>query len=188
MMATTEKASIDTGKEVAHYSAVLAGWTSTRIEFDKSKLTLSVAGIGLLVTLLTTIGIDNYAGFVLYVFAIISFLVTITCVLIIFQRNAKHLEKVITEDEKSDSVLRMLDTLSSFSFLTAVLFSMAIGLSQGMASIHTGQEKCMTEEKEDTVQVVTSKKSLEGLGKLKPSDSGGDSASSESSESSNKDE
>ncbi len=177
MMASEENAEINTGKKVAYFAAILAAMTSTSIELDKSKLTLSAAGIGLLVAFLATIGSTTYANFVLYCFAILSFLVTIGCVLYIFQRNATYLRRILKEGATSDRVLKKLDVFSSFSFFVAVLFSMAIGLSQGLASISTEQEKCMSEKKENAVQGETFKKSLEGLGDLAPKDGDGDSTS-----------
>lgn len=44
------------GKNIAHYSVLLDAWIQTRTERDKTLVTLSAAGVGLLVTILTTAG------------------------------------------------------------------------------------------------------------------------------------
>ena len=46
-------------KEVAFYGAVVEAWIGTRMEFDKSLLTLSLAGIGVVITLLTAVGMPS---------------------------------------------------------------------------------------------------------------------------------
>src|SRR4051812_12163082 len=43
-------------KQVAFYGAVVTAWVETAMEKDKTLLSLSTGGIGLLVTLLTTVG------------------------------------------------------------------------------------------------------------------------------------
>ncbi|MDA8663964.1 hypothetical protein N9L66_03280 [Porticoccaceae bacterium] len=45
------------GKNVAYYSTMLSAWIETKMERDKTLVTLSAAGIGLLVTILTVIGV-----------------------------------------------------------------------------------------------------------------------------------
>ena len=54
-------------KEIALYSAVVQAWAGTRMEKDRSILNLSAAGIGLLVTLLTTVGVTARCQLVLYI-------------------------------------------------------------------------------------------------------------------------
>jgi hypothetical protein len=44
-------------KNVAHYSVMLDAWIQTRMALDKSLITLSAGGVGVLVTLLTTVGV-----------------------------------------------------------------------------------------------------------------------------------
>ena len=42
------------GKNIAFYSTLLSAWIQTKMERDKTLVTLSAAAIGLLVTILTT--------------------------------------------------------------------------------------------------------------------------------------
>lgn len=43
-------------KEELYLSAVINGWIETRMERDRTLLALSTGGVGLLVTLVTTVG------------------------------------------------------------------------------------------------------------------------------------
>lgn len=46
-------------KTVEYYSAAVTAWFNTALEHDKSILTLAAGGIGLLITLLTTVGLST---------------------------------------------------------------------------------------------------------------------------------
>ncbi|WDT74288.1 MAG: hypothetical protein MPW16_13610 [Candidatus Manganitrophus sp.] len=48
-------------KELAFYEATVNAWITTKFEKDKHLLTLSLAAIGLLITLLTTVGAATVA-------------------------------------------------------------------------------------------------------------------------------
>ncbi len=50
------------GKNIAHYSILLNAWINIEMKRDKILVTLSVAAIGLLVTILTTVGVENTWG------------------------------------------------------------------------------------------------------------------------------
>ncbi|HYT55619.1 MAG TPA: hypothetical protein VEQ38_12985 [Verrucomicrobiae bacterium] len=45
------------GKNVAHYSVMLAAWMQTKMEHDKTLVTLSFGGIALLVTVINLTGL-----------------------------------------------------------------------------------------------------------------------------------
>jgi hypothetical protein len=45
------------GKNVAHYSVLLAAYIQTKMEHDKTLVTLSAAGIGLLLTIISLTGL-----------------------------------------------------------------------------------------------------------------------------------
>ncbi|MGC9491547.1 hypothetical protein, partial [Vibrio genomosp. F10] len=81
-------------KEVEFYAATVGAWLNTKFELDKSLLTLSTGAIGLLVTLLTTVGASSVEGLVLYFVALLCFLVCVISILLVFKRNAKHLEGI----------------------------------------------------------------------------------------------
>lgn len=160
-------------KEIAFYSALVNGWLTTRLEHDKTILTLSAGGVGLLVTLLTTLGVRSNTVFVLFVFATLAFLVAIIAVVVVLKKNASHLEKVVKGTESSDPVLRFLDGVASYSFVTAVLFTLAIGLAVGASSLSNSEEKTMA-SKDDVKKMIESntetlKKSWDGVSTMRPS-------------------
>lgn len=82
-------------KEVEYFAAIANAWVNTRIEHDKSLLTLSAGGIGLLITLLSTVGIKTTGIFICFSLAVFAFVICLGAVLWIYKRNAKHLEDVL---------------------------------------------------------------------------------------------
>ncbi len=65
----------ESAKEVAFFSAVVGAWIETRMEKDKTLLSLATAGIGLLVTLLTAVGPSSVHELWLYAGAGASFII-----------------------------------------------------------------------------------------------------------------
>ncbi|MFT0635166.1 hypothetical protein ACMFY5_24075, partial [Pseudomonas sihuiensis] len=61
-------------KEVEFYSANLNAWFNTRFEHDKSLLTLSAGGVGLLITLISTVGVRSIETLILYIFSLFCFI------------------------------------------------------------------------------------------------------------------
>jgi hypothetical protein len=115
-------------KTVAHYSAAVTGWFATRLELDKSLLTLSSGGVGLLVTVLRP-AMHSCAAQVIYALALIAFIVCDMIVLVIFKRNSTHLEAVVHSSEASDFVLAFLDTAAIVTFICGVVLSAIIGFA-----------------------------------------------------------
>ena len=115
------------GKHIAYYSALVQAWIQTRMERDKTLCALSAAGIGLLVTLLTTIGVDFRWEFIPYAFAFVGFVVTIWCTISIFMRNSKYIESIVNESEIDKPNLAKLDHCAKYAFIFAVMCSIAIG-------------------------------------------------------------
>lgn len=115
-------------KSIAYYSALVNAWIETKMEGDKSIISLSAGGIGLLVGLLSTVGIRYRWELILYVVAIILFIVSILLVLIVFRRNSKYIEDVIKYNKEYDRPLEILDKLIIYLFIIALVFSSAIGI------------------------------------------------------------
>jgi len=115
-------------KEVEYYAAKVNAWFNTRIEYDKSLLVLSAGAVGLLVTLLTTVGVNSCELLFLFFVAISSFVICIIVVLAIFLRNTKYLEALIAGNVADDPVLRFLDLLSISSFIIGIVLASVIGL------------------------------------------------------------
>jgi hypothetical protein len=152
-------------KDIEFYSASIQGWLNTKIEHDKSILTLSAGGIGLLITLLTTIGIKSAEYLVLYVSAIICFVITIGVVLAIFKRNSTYIEKVIlNEGHHTDTTLNRLDIMALGSFGFGVFLTALIGVS---VAINSYTSNAITMGKKDSTNRVIIGDSFNGFSKLK---------------------
>lgn len=107
-------------QDVEYYSALAHGWVQTRMAKDKGLLSLSAAGIGLLVTLLTSVGVTSRVLWVLYTLAILLFAFCLVIVLIIFHCNSKYLSDVINKNAKRSCLLKRLDLGAAVSFGLAV--------------------------------------------------------------------
>jgi len=156
-------------KEVAYYSALVNAWINTKMERDKTLLILSSGGIGILVTLLSTLGAVNCLGIVFYVLAFISFLITMIILVTIFDKNSKHIEEAIKGKKDSDPKLDLLDKISLWSFILGALFSIVVGIN---SAVYIQNKKGVEEmAKSNPIQSVKGKeitKSLSGIGGLSP--------------------
>jgi hypothetical protein len=158
----------DRPKEVEFYAASVTAWYCTRLEHDKSLLTLSAGGIGLLIALLTTIGVSSAEGLVLYVLALASFATCLGAVLLIFKENAAHLEAAIKPDAPVvDPLLRRLDNVAVAAFAIGVAFAAVIGVSAAVSSYT--KVKAMTDENKQ-VGKQSSQRSFDGATNMKPSE------------------
>jgi len=157
-------------KELAYYSATINAWINTKMEKDKSILILSSAGIGLLITLLTTIGFNSIWILVFYIITLISFSVTLILEISIFDKNAQYLKSCI--NDKNDNIkkqIKRLDRFSYISFLIAILFTLFIGLSAGLHGYNKNKENKMAQNESNTLDIPDEgKRSLEGFEDLKP--------------------
>ena len=135
MINTSDKEEYD-AKDKAYYSAALSAWFTTKLERDKQLLSLSVTAIGLLVTLLKIGGVSTIRQAVLFGIAIFLFLITAITIILIFDRNAIHIEQILSQSEDQDKILGILDKVSAFSFIFAVLFTLIIGIDSAIHSLH----------------------------------------------------
>lgn len=119
-------------KKVEFYSACVNAWFNTKLEYDKSVLALSTGGIGLLLGLLNAFGLSDLFSLGFYVLAIVSFVVSIVCVLAVFHFNASHVEKVIQGEESDSFVLSVLDKFAVWSFALGVFFVAFVAVSSAL--------------------------------------------------------
>lgn len=124
------------GKNIAHYSVLLSAWIQTKMERDKALVTLSSAGIGLLVTLLTTVPVRQAFQIPLFVIAVAAFLCTILCSLRIYQMNSDHIERAIKGSSEKDPKLEKYDKLSVSGFAVGVLAALLFGLVSAIPQLH----------------------------------------------------
>jgi hypothetical protein len=155
---------IENQKHIEFYSASLNAWFNTSLEHDKSLLTLSAGGIGLLVTLLTAVGLSSAESLVLYICAIVSFAISIISILAVFKRNNNYIEAVIcNKNQGMDPVLGRLDTTALVAFGIGVLFTAIIGISTAINS-YSGKDVNMANDKKN--QSVYIRESFNGVAKL----------------------
>lgn len=137
-------------KAVEYYAAKVNAWFNTKLERDKSLLVLSAGAIGLLVTLLTTVGVNSIELLFVFAVSMVSFVICIVSVLVIFSLNAKHLEELIAGKKTNDSVLGFLDSLSMFTFILGVILASIIGLATAMSDV-ISKEVIMSDKKVSNV-------------------------------------
>ena len=160
---------IESQKRVEFYAASVDAWFNTSLEHDKSLLALSAGGIGLLLTLLTTVGLSSAEVLVLYIGAIVSFVVALVVILVVFRRNRTHIEDIISGKLASnDPFLTKLDTTALWAFGIGVLFTAIIGIVAAVHSYST-KEKTMENETTKKTETVPLRESFNNASKLQPS-------------------
>src|SRR5574340_292490 len=144
---------IENQKQVEYYAASVNAWFNTSLEHDKNLLALSAGGIGLLLTLLTTVGLSSAEFLILYIGAIVSFVVALVAILIVLRRNRTYIENTLLGKSSNDPLLAKLDLAALFAFGIGVVFTAIIGIAAAVHSYST-MEKAMANEttkKTDTV-------------------------------------
>lgn len=153
-------------KSIEFYASSVNAWFGTSLEHDKSVLTLSAGGIGLLITLLTTVGLSSAEALVLYIFAIFCFLVALISVLLVFRLNRIHIKQILAgEQTGEDPKLAKIDAVVLWSFCLGMLFATIIGISSAINSYSQQGEK-MTKDTKNTAQPGLLKESVNGAAGL----------------------
>lgn len=164
-------------EELEFYSASVNAWYGTALEHDKSLLTLSAGGIGLLITLLTMDELKSCLSLVLYSVAILCFVVCLISVLKIFNGNREHIIKLFQGDDNlHDPKLEMLDKIAFWSFIFGVIFSVIVGVTTAYQQF-SKKDTTMTDNKSKTTRAIAQdsfngvqnlQKSFTGVQQLKP--------------------
>ena len=162
-------------KEIEFYSAAVTGWLHTRLEHDKSLLTLSAGGIGLLMTLLTTVGVTSKQELAFYLLAMFSFLICLGSVLAIFKNNSSHIEDAIRGGAIHSTLLGKLDNIAITAFMLGVAFTFIIGILAACNSYLVTKENNMANVSKKSAEITANRvfvgDSVNGLANLKPSGS-----------------
>lgn len=168
-------------KEVEFYAASVSAWYGTTLEHDKSIFAMATGGIGLLITLLTAIGVKTVGTFSIYVGAIACFLVCLAAILMIFQKNRDHILAVVNNEVDDDPKLARLDWLAMKFFGFGVLLAAGAGIMTAYDSYIVKEKEMATESKaliskgmaHDSVNGCGDfTKSFLGAGKLQPAATG----------------
>lgn len=118
------KKELHNNKEAETHSGFVNGWLNTKLEKDKSILTLSTAGIGVLVTFFNSIDPDNLLILFNYIFALLFFIISLMTAIYIFGENAKYLQKII--HKKPAKSIACLDYLLSISFILGLFLTISL--------------------------------------------------------------
>lgn len=181
-VATSETAhvSMPDDRDTAFYSAVVTGWIGTRMEKDKSVLTLSAAGVGLLVTLLTTVGASSWLQCAFYASSFACFIYAAWTAVRIFDCNAEYLERLAAGRDEEDVRLKDLDEKLLRSFVLGIGFAILVGVSAAVTRYsHRGFEMSADEKNPASPRVHVDLKSLDSLNALRPDKSSETNASVE---------
>jgi len=122
-------------KNRAFYSAMLSAWLNTKLERDKQLLTLSTSAIGLLVTLLRTVGVANWLQVGFFGTALIAFLFSVISILAILGKNATYIEEMLNGSETEDRQLAFLDRSATISFIIGMIMVVIIGMYSATISL-----------------------------------------------------
>lgn len=155
-------------KNIAHYSVLLQAWIDTRMERDRTIVTLSAAGIGLLVTILTAVGVQHSWELVIYGGAVAAFLAAIAISLRIYERNSAHVEGAIHGSSKKDPVLERYDQRQIAAFIGGAILSAVVGVVSAVN--HLRGESLMNDRKSQNPQPqsIPFGDSMNGIGNLAP--------------------
>ena len=155
---TDRQNALSDAKEIEFHSQSVAAWFNTALERDKSLLTLSVAGVGVLVSM-TQIAVDSVGSLLLYAGALLAFMVCLFSVLIIFQQNKTHIQAVLNGQNADDPLLEFLDSIAIFSFLMAMLLCVMLGICLAVTA-YSDKESKMTNKSADTSQSTNATEQL----------------------------
>jgi len=180
-MESSDKEDYEANKK-AFYSAMIGAWLNTRLERDKQLLGLSVTAIGLLVTLLRTVGASNLLQIIFFGLALFAFLITVVSVIYILGENSKHIEEIIESSEaesKTEEILEgskaesktlmFLDKAAGISFVVGMVLIVTIGMHSAVVNLSEKGISVSQDKSPDTHrQSVTNNRSWNGVAKLRP--------------------
>lgn len=154
------------GKNLAFYSVMLGAFIQTKMERDKTLVTVSLGGLGYLITTVTYVGLSSLWDLALFIGGFAGFMLTVVAALVIYNRNAELIEYELrggaSIQSKPRPDLKQLDrfivTFFSVALLCAIFVGSKIGWSKYMASTDKSIKSTQTQVQE----------SLEGVGRLHP--------------------
>ncbi|MCQ4054160.1 hypothetical protein [Aeromonas sp. SG16] len=168
-----EESKINISKHIEYYSQAYASFYNTTLEKDKSILTLSVAGLGFLITfanLNVKLGCVAYAAFII---AALAYLYSIYNIITIFGENAKYIIEITTDSGKEEEIetqLKKYDKRAINSFYIGIILSLALGVITSFQSQLKVENIVAEENKENTdfknLKVIG--ESYGGVSMLKP--------------------
>ncbi len=154
------------GKNIAYYQTLLSSWIDTRMERDKSVITLSAAAIGLLVTILIMVGVNGILLKALAIGSFIGFAGAIWISLKIYELNAEHLIYSLKGGREKDPKLEKCDKWSMRLFCFGVICMIFMGI----ATSFTAKGEKMIDSNKKPTEEQRLKESINDIHKLTPKD------------------
>ena len=114
------------GKNVAHYSVMLAAYVNARVDANKTIFIFSLSGIGLLIAIVNKLQSLDTCIKLVYVGALIAFFVTICSTVFVQISNTTAIESYIRNEGKE----KIMDfKLSTWKYVNYVSFAIGLALS-----------------------------------------------------------
>jgi len=114
------------GKNVAHYSVMLAAYINARVDANKAIFVFSSTGIGLLIAIANKLQLLCTCIKIIYIGALVAFFVAACSTLFVHIRNAKAIESYIRNEGNEDSMNFKLNT---WKYVNYISFAIALVLS-----------------------------------------------------------
>ena len=115
------------GKNVAHYSVMLAAYINARVDANKAIFVFSSTGIGLLIAIANKLQQLSTVVKIMYIAALVAFFVAVCSTLLVHIRNAKAIESYIKNQGDDKSMDFKLNTWKYVNYI-----SFAIGLASSL--------------------------------------------------------
>lgn len=138
---------------------------TTRSESDRSVLTLSTAGLGLIVTLLTGDNVTSVFELIIFLCSGFCFLVCSFSILRVFNKNAEYIQK-FNDDPALIKELKILDIVTSYSFKVGMGLIVLAALIVSSNNLDKNiKERIKNEQQTRTESTIKSGISKEQLGR-----------------------
>ncbi len=148
---------------------MVEAWVTTRMDRDRTIITLSAAGIGLLITILTTVGPSDRWQLWLYAASALGFGVAILASLRVLERNSEAIEHAIGARSEPPKLVH-LDHASRWGFAFGVTAFVAIAVLTALTTASHRETRQMLEPNDTSTSSGQTplQKSLDGVTVLQP--------------------
>ena len=126
---------------------MVAAWFNTSLEHEKSLLTLSSAGIALLISITLKGDLKPLLALVFYGVALWSFVVCLITVLWIYRQNRPHLEAIVASRASTSRLLTILDVIALCSFLAGIMSASILGFCIAIHAFSLQERPVTAEDK-----------------------------------------
>ena len=155
------------------YKNLLAqSWVTSSFEKDRSILTVSSAGIGLLIALANAFPIKNELTLVIFIIALLSFTLSVGFAIWIFSENKKIVISALYPEKGKAGLGKILDRLLVTTFLMGLSLSSILAFLFAVDSYkgYKKERKYMSDKDEILHESIAN--SLDGISQFNPQASG----------------